>query len=180
MSSLTDLSVYDTYKATAPAAPYPSNIRTLYSPVDQVHVALLHAVSAASSSLVIAMYGFDDPALAAVIKDRLSDDSIFVQLTLDESQAVGEHEKALLEAEDYPASSIAIGHSEKRAIMHLKEFIVDGVLVGTGSTNWSTSGQTLQDNQLTLIADPYVAAEARARIDAVHANMLTQKKSTQT
>jgi phosphatidylserine/phosphatidylglycerophosphate/cardiolipin synthase-like enzyme len=178
--SLTDLSQYDTYKAVAPSPSYPANLRTLYAPVDQVHVALLHAISGAAQSVVVAMYGFDDNALANVIKEKLNNPNIFVQLTLDESQSVGAHERELLAAEDYPASSIAIGRSEKRAIMHLKEFVLDGELVGTGSTNWSSSGQSLQDNQLTLIADPYVAAEARARIDAVHANMLLQARSTQT
>jgi phosphatidylserine/phosphatidylglycerophosphate/cardiolipin synthase-like enzyme len=170
--NLTDLHVLDGYKG-APFPPgYPAHVRTFYSPVDDVHQALLYLLSAARKSLVVAMYGFDDKELADVIKAKLVDPNVFMQLTLDSSQAGGVHERELLATEGYPASSVAVGRSERGAIMHMKEAIIDGVVLVTGSTNWSDSGETLQDNQLTVIADAYVAAEARARIDAIHANML--------
>lgn len=172
---LHDLSVLDKYKATPFAPGYPDNMRTLYAPVDNVADALAYVCNSAQLSLVSGMYGFDDARLAGIFKAKLSQPNCFVQLTLDSSQAGGVHERELLAQEDYPASSIAIGRSEHGAIMHMKLAIIDGLWVVTGSTNWSVGAETKQDNQLTIIADPYVAAEARARIDAIHANMLKKK-----
>lgn len=173
---LADLTTLDKYKAAPFPPSYPPHTRTFYSPVDDVHGVLLALVSAAQKSLVLAMYGYDDDELADVIKSKMAHPDIFVQLTLDSSQAGGVHERTLLVEQDYPATSVAVGRSERGAIMHMKMVIVDGVYLVTGSTNWSDAGETKQDNQLTIIADAYVCAEARARIDAIHANMIAKRK----
>jgi len=174
---LADLSVLDQFKTAAFPPGYPTNMRTLYAPVDKDHEALKFMLNAAQKSLVTAMFGFADPELADIILAKLLNEHIYVQLTLDSREAAGAGERKLLARESYPASSLAIGRSEHGDIMHLKMVIIDGVYVVTGSTNWSAGGEVKQDNQLTVIADAYVAAEARARIDAIHANMLAKGTS---
>lgn len=174
--ALATLTQLDKHKA-APFPPgYPDAARTFYSPVDDVHGALTDLLQSASKSLVIAMYGYDDAQLNQVIMNALNNQTVYVQMSLDRSQAAGATEKAILAQwrNDVIGKSIAIGTSEKGAIMHLKLAIIDGLDVVTGSTNWSTGGETLQDNQLTVIRDPLVAAEARARVDIIHDTMLKQ------
>jgi phosphatidylserine/phosphatidylglycerophosphate/cardiolipin synthase-like enzyme len=172
LASLTEL---NRYKA-APFPPgYPDDARPFYSPVDGVHDALRALLGSASKSLVVSMYG-DDDELDGVIRAKLESDQIFVQVSLDKSQTVGADEREILARwhNDGVGNSIAIGRSDHDAIMHLKMVIIDGLDVVTGSTNWSRSGETDQDNQLTVIRDPLVAAEARARVDIIHDNMLKQ------
>lgn len=170
--ALPDLSALDQYAAVPFPPGYAPDRRTFYSPVDRVHSVLVDLVRSATSSLVVAVYGFDDDELADALHEKLLDEHVFVQLTLDSSQAGGVHERALLAREAYPAASIAVGRSEKSQIMHLKGLIVDGLDVVGGSTNWSTSGESLQDNELTVVRDPLHAARARSRFDAIHHHML--------
>jgi phosphatidylserine/phosphatidylglycerophosphate/cardiolipin synthase-like enzyme len=170
--ALPDLTALDQYKTGGFPPGYPANIRNLYSPVDNIHQALLDLIRSATQSLVVAVYGFDDEEVADALREKLESEHVFVQLTLDSSQAGGVHERKLLAREDYPAASIAIGRSEKGAIQHLKLLLIDGIDLVTGSTNWSTGGETEQDNAFVVLRDPLVAAEARARVDAIHHHML--------
>lgn len=166
----------DRFKKTPSDASYPPNLRTFYSPIDDVHGALAAVIGSATKSVVIAMYGYDDDELAGLIAGFLDDPGMHVQVTLDKSQAGGVHERQILARykAEMESNSVAVGTSEKSAIMHRKMAVIDGVWRISGSTNWSTSGETLQDNELTIYRSAIVAAEARAVLDLEHVKALTQ------
>lgn len=173
LKSLADL---DKHKLAGFVVEYPDSPRTFFSPVDDVHGVLVDLIKSATKSCIVSMYGFDDRELSDAIQVKLNEEHVYVQMSLDSSQAAGKAERDILATwkHDLIGNSIAIGRSAKGAISHLKMVIIDGLDVITGSTNWSGGGEAKQDNALVVIRNPYVAAEARARLDSVHDEMLKQ------
>lgn len=170
--SIGDLDQYS--KSGAPSSTLPA-VRSFYSPIDDVHGVLKAVIGAAQHSIVVSMFGYDDDELAALLDSALKNPAMFVQITLDSSQASGVHEKAILEKYQHEmvGNSVAIGRSEKGAIVHRKMVIVDGTWWIGGSTNWSTSGESQQDNELTVIRDAEHCARARTVLDIAHDHILS-------
>ncbi|MDQ6900897.1 MAG: hypothetical protein M3072_15595 [Candidatus Dormibacteraeota bacterium] len=98
-------------------------------------------LQSANKSLVIAMFGYDDNQLNQVVHTQLNLANVYVHMSLDQSQTGGVHERDILKSlsnweNAKIGNSIAIGRSEKGAIMHLKLVIVDGLDVITGRLVW--------------------------------------------
>jgi phosphatidylserine/phosphatidylglycerophosphate/cardiolipin synthase-like enzyme len=160
---------------------YPDDQRTFFAPRDNVHGLLVALVGSAQHSIVVNMFGYDDDELNKIIQAKLADQNVYVQMSLDRSQAAGVHEKQILAgwSNDAFGNSIAIGTSSvHNAISHLKIVIIDGVYTVKGSTNWSLSGEQQQDNELTLSRNAVIAAETRAILDLNHDFMLKQMAGT--
>ena len=156
---------------------YPDDERTFFAPRDDVHGLLVALLGTAQHSIVVNMFGYDDDELNKIIQGKLADEKVYVQMSLDRSQASGVHEKEILAqwSNDAFGNSIAIGTSSvHNAISHLKIVIVDGVYTVKGSTNWSLSGEQQQDNELSLNRNAVIAAETRAILDLNHDFMLKQ------
>ncbi len=160
---------------------YPDDQRTFFAPRDNVHGLLVALLGSAQHSIVVNMFGYDDDELNNIIQAKLADEHVYVQMSLDRSQATGAHEKAILAkwGNDAFGNSIAIGTSSvHNAISHLKIVIIDGVYTVKGSTNWSLSGEQQQDNELTLSRSAVIAAETRAVLDLNHDFLLKQMTGT--
>lgn len=172
-----DWNAMDKYRGSPFPAQYPPDYRTYFSPRDPgVHELIVDLLKSARHSIVLNMFGFDDDEADAAIRDAMTHPDIYVQMSLDRSQAGGVHEKQILAK--WPTSafgtSVAIGTSAKHAISHLKVLIVDGLYVISGSTNWSLSGEQQQDNELTVHQNAVVAAQYRSVLDLNHSEMLRQ------
>src|ERR687885_1124967 len=101
---------------------YPPDVRTFWSPRDDVHGLLVALLQSAQHSLVLNMYGYADDELDATIRAKLADESFYVQMSLDKSQAGGVHERDLLKRWSSEAfgNSVPFATSSRHAISHLK------------------------------------------------------------
>lgn len=113
---------------------------------DDVHDLLKHVLSRVTVSLFLNMFGYDDEELNDILMQLAADPTITTMYTLDQSQAGGAHEKAILDSDvgQNPAAynaSFVIGESATHQISHTKGFVADARIGGEGSTNWSASGE---------------------------------------
>ena len=171
-------SIYDLEKFKASPTPrgYPINMRTFWAPHDDVHGVLTALFKSAQHSIVLSMYGWNDADIAQLVAHAIDDPNMLVQITLDKSQAGGVHERELLDLykAEMESNSVAIGTSERGAILHRKVIIIDGLWRISGSTNLGDSAEIKQANELTVIQDATVCAEARHMLDLAHVKALTQ------
>ena len=193
--SLTDLEQFA--RDGDPSDPAASrDVAMFYVGVDDVHGALTYLLSRATISIHLNMFGYDDPTLNEVLMAKVLDPSVLVQITLDLSQAGGAHEKSLLAADQKQALSdfnthFVIGQSSTHSISHTKGAVLDGKVAFEGSTNWSTDGEgtflagktapggpgyKAQNNTLSVIVDPRIAARFQAEL--INEHTIAQKQAS--
>src|SRR5665213_241444 len=72
--------------------------RAFYVGRDDVHGALKYLLARCSRSLKLNMFGYDDDELNGVIAHLIESSHVYVQGTLDKSQAGGVHERKIIAA----------------------------------------------------------------------------------
>lgn len=165
------------------------DFRVFYAGRDDVHGILRYLLSRCSRSLRLNMFGYDDEELDQIIRGLVDSEHVFVQGTLDKSQASGVHERKIIEGWD-PAmrNSFAIGQSATHQISHIKGGVIDGLVAWEGSTNWSASGEgtivapdgsdkgrKAQNNTLAVYVNPIQVARFTDELDHEHAIALAQQ-----
>jgi hypothetical protein len=187
--SLEYLAQYTREKQFAPGDS--ADFRVFYVGRDDVHGVLKYLLSRCSRSLKLNMFGYDDDELNAIIAGLVDNEHVYVQGTLDRSQAGGSHEKKILETWD-PAvrASFAVGQSATHQISHTKGGVIDGVVAWEGSANWSASGEgtiiaadgsnvarKAQNNTLAVYVNPVEIQKFSVELDEEHAVALHQQEA---
>jgi hypothetical protein len=176
---LDDLGSFTREKAFAPNDS--ADFRVLYVGRDDVHGALAYVLSRCTRSLKLNMFGYDDDELNGIIEGLVLNEHVFVQGTLDKSQAGGVHEKKILEVwKPEMRASFAIGQSATHQITHTKGGVIDGVVAWEGSTNWSASGEgtdkkKAQNNTLAVYVNPVEIVKFGVELDEEHTTALHQQ-----
>jgi hypothetical protein len=167
------------------------DFRVFYVGRDDVHDVLKYLLARCSRSLKLNMFGYDDDELNTIIQGLVEDQHVYVQGTLDRSQAGGVHEKKILESwTPAMSASFAVGQSTTHQISHTKGGVIDGVVAWEGSTNWSGSGEgtgialgstadqptgfKAQNNTLAVYVNPVEIVKFSAELDEEHAVAVRQ------
>ncbi len=195
--TLPDLAVYTKEKSYSTNAS--KDVHLFYVGRDDVHDILKYILSRVTISLYINMFGFDDSELNNIVMQKALNPAVTMLITLDQSQAGGVHEKALLLADQkYNLAAynthFVIGQSLTHQISHTKGFVADGRVAAEGSTNWSDSGEgtfvvsnqpggagyKAQNNTQSVITDPDTIVRFQTELIAEHmiAQSAAKKLST--
>lgn len=184
--TLNDLAQYTREGAFGPTAS--PDFRVFYVGRDDVHGVLVHLYTRVRLSVKMNIFGYDDDQLNQILFGLVHDPTIMVQVTLDQSQASGAHEKLILQSDAAGdptayAADFAVGQSDTHQISHTKGGVLDGIVAFEGSTNWSASGEgtgivlgdakqnpgfKAQNNTLSVYVNPYEIAKFSARLDYEH------------
>ncbi len=137
-----------------------------YAPGEDLERLDAEQIDRAQHTLDIAMYAFTDRWLAEALL-RAAHRGVLIRLYRDREQFDEEQRHAAEHGSlsstnllrGLPQVHIRVKASRRRDLMHLKAYLVDGVLLRDGSANWSNAGLKDQDNNAHFTNDP---AQVRA------------------
>jgi hypothetical protein len=196
--ALDDLAQYTCEGEFGPTAS--PDFRVFYVGRDDVHGVLVHLYTRVRLSVKMNMFGYDDDQLNQILFGLVHDPTVMVQVTLDQSQASGVHEKQILQSDAASdpagyAADFAVGQSDTHQISHTKGGVLDGIVAFEGSTNWSASGEgtgialgdakqhagfKAQNNTLSVYVNTYEIAKFSARLDYEHGVAAHQSQGAST
>ena len=146
----------------APVAAMPSSVELPagehYSPAEDLERLDYEAIRGARRSLDIAMFSFTDALLAQAVREA-GRRGVRVRIYRDgeeyerEQAQVRRHRSAMQTLLGEANICIRV-KSPGRDYMHLKQLLVDGQLLRTGSANWSPSGEKREDDDADYSSDP--------------------------
>ena len=129
------------------------------------------AIAAAAKTIDFAAYSLTEPTVITALLNR-AQAGVTIRLYLDRSELEAEARgnpsvpnSPLHELMGVPAISVLVKHS--MILMHLKSYLVDGTTLRDGSANFSTLGESQQDNSVTFTDDPAAVALFAAKFESM-------------
>jgi PLD-like domain len=130
-----------------------------YAPVENLEHIDLALIRSAKKSVDIAMYTLTDWEIIAALKDARVR-GVTIRIVLDPSVR-----QAYAKLADM-ANVVRV--KKPGPLMHLKAYMIDGVLLRTGSANLSPGGLKQQDNDLIILRDPIAVAKFEVRFAEIY------------
>jgi phosphatidylserine/phosphatidylglycerophosphate/cardiolipin synthase-like enzyme len=140
-------------------APVSAPVRVAYGPAQGFDTLDPELIAKAEKNIDMAAYVLSDQRIIEAISAAASR-GVRVRLYFDPEQfhRIGGVNDNILALVNQPNVQARI-KAEQNDMMHLKAYAVDGRWLRTGSTNFSWSGETRQDNDIIIIDSPQAAEQ---------------------
>jgi phosphatidylserine/phosphatidylglycerophosphate/cardiolipin synthase-like enzyme len=96
---------------------------------------------------------------------KLAHAGVIVRVYRDGSEYEQEKRRGDSTTEVLLRGGVAVRIKSSRDLMHFKSYVVDGMMLRTGSANWSKAGLLKQDNDLHYETDPSLAGMFEMRFN---------------
>lgn len=142
----------------------PTILDVYFSPEDHVEDALVPLLNAAKTSIYFLAYSFTSDPLGEAVRERAAA-GVKVAGVMDADQF---HSNLGTEYDAFRAEGLAVRLDRNPGQMHEKLIIIDGQIVVVGSYNFTRSADTTNDENLLVIQDPQIAAQATVEFTRVY------------
>jgi phosphatidylserine/phosphatidylglycerophosphate/cardiolipin synthase-like enzyme len=142
-----------------PQAPVSAPVRVAYGPAPGFQTLDPDLIGQAKKTIDMAAYVLSDQRVIEALSAAASR-GVAIRLYFDPEQfrRIGAMNDNVLALVHQPNVSAKI-KAEQNDMMHMKAYAVDGRWLRTGSTNFSWSGETRQDNDIVIIDSPQAAEQ---------------------
>ena len=123
----------------------------LFSPTGGCEDAVLYWIDRANVSIHILIYSFTLDSIGDALVDA-HERGILIQVVFEEQQI-----SQYSEYQKLKDAGITVRNDTNPNLMHDKVMIVDGIIILTGSFNWSNNGESNNNENLIVIKSTYVA-----------------------
>jgi phosphatidylserine/phosphatidylglycerophosphate/cardiolipin synthase-like enzyme len=142
-----------------PQVPVSAPVRVAYGPAPGFERLDLDLIAQAKTSIDMAAYVLSDQRTIEALSAAASRGArIRIYCDPEQFRRVGASNDNLMALISQPNVRARI-KAEQNDMMHLKAYAVDGRWLRSGSTNFSWSGETRQDNDLIIIDSPQAAEQ---------------------
>ncbi|HWP58644.1 MAG TPA: phospholipase D-like domain-containing protein [Candidatus Acidoferrales bacterium] len=122
-------------------------VRALFPGQTNIAEALSHEIGQTKSTLLLALFGFNDPVLGEELK-KLAERGVKVSLKIDAGKSAEKKESQLINRLKGAGVSVQAVAPDGRN--HNKFAVIDDSKVITGSYNWTVKAKNVFDNLLIL------------------------------
>ncbi len=108
-------------------------------------------IDGAQETIDVAQFTFSVPAIEAALK-RAHARGVAIRIAMDAGQSQGDNPSRRLEAAGVDVKFVrGKGNGEYAGLQHAKFMLVDGATLLTGSNNWSSTGTTINEENVTVV-----------------------------